>query len=311
VPKISVITPSLNQGMFLRDMIESVMSQSFKDFEHIIVDGGSTDETIDIIREYPHIIFISEKDESVSEAYIKATSMATGKYIIQCCTSDGFLYKDWFMKCVEIMDGNDEISMVWGLPQCMSEDGFLQKIVTPEYFDSAPPQMQAFLPFWLASGHVMYEGNQCTRRNVFVSCFPKDIDKSLFKDNILLDFVYAFITQGYLPYFVPVIANYGRIHHDALSQICMEKSQLMDRSYLELIRLYRRKVFSGGIVHNFRNGSSCIVGSVGSMDLPQIRKKYYATKIRNLLNITMYQVVRYFLRRVGLWNIIKDRLDWT
>jgi glycosyltransferase involved in cell wall biosynthesis len=311
MPKISVITPSLNQGRFLRNMIESVMDQSFKDFEHIIVDGGSTDETIDIIREYPHLIFISQKDESVCEAYIKATSMATGKYIIQCCTSDGFLYKDWFMKCVEIMDGNDEISMVWGVPQYMSEDGFLRKISTPEYFDTPPPQKQAFLPFWLATGHVMYEGNQCTRRDVFVSCFPKDIKKALFKDNIFLDFVYTFITQGYLPYFVPIIANYGRIHHDAITQIGKEKFQLVDQSYLKLIRLYKKRVFSGGVVHHFRDGSSCIIGSVGSKDLPQIRKKYYATKIRNLTNITVYQVVRYFLRRIGLWSIINDRLDWT
>ena len=61
MPKISVITPSLNQGMFLRDMIESVMSQSFKDFEHIIVDGGSTDETIDTVS-YTHLTLPTNRE---------------------------------------------------------------------------------------------------------------------------------------------------------------------------------------------------------------------------------------------------------
>lgn len=311
MPKISIITPSLNQGRFLRDMIESVMNQSFKDFEHIIVDGGSTDETIGILREYPHLKWISEKDESVCEAYIKAASRATGKYIIQCCVSDGFLYKDWFKTCVEIMDGNDEISMVWGLPQYMSEDGLLRKITTPEYFDAPPPQKRAFLPFWLATGHVMYEGNQCTRRDVFMSCFPKDIKNALFKVNILLDFAYNFITKGYLPYFVPIIANYGRTHHDATGQVNKEREQLVFQSYRKLIRSYRRRLFRGDLVHHFRDGKSCIIGNVGRKDFPQIRKKFYATKSRNLTNITVYQVVRYFLRKIRLWNISKEWLDWS
>lgn len=47
---------------------------------------------------------LSEKDESASEALIKSIYMAKGKHIIQCCTSDGFLYKDWFKSCVEILD---------------------------------------------------------------------------------------------------------------------------------------------------------------------------------------------------------------
>jgi glycosyltransferase involved in cell wall biosynthesis len=310
MPKLSIITVSLNQGRFLNDMIESVMNQSFKDFEHIVVDGGSTDNTLDILRGYPHLKWISEKDESAGEAFVKAIAMAKGKYIIQCCTSDGFLNKDWFKKCVEIMDADDEISMVWGLPQYMSEDGYLRNICTPEYFDTPPPQKQAFFPFWLATGHIMYEGNQCTRRNVFNSCFPKDIKNALCPENVYLDFAYNFVSQGYLPHFVPIIANYGRTHHDQLQQIQKEILEAMVQKYMDVIMLYRKKVLRGQVVHHFRDGEAKIIGNVSTKNLPQIRKKVYATKMRHILNISIFQAVRYLLRKAGLWNVCRNWLEW-
>ena len=66
-PIVSVVTPSLNHGRFLRDTIESIATQTFREFEHIVIDGGSTDETCDILEEYPHIKWISEEDDDVLE----------------------------------------------------------------------------------------------------------------------------------------------------------------------------------------------------------------------------------------------------
>lgn len=50
--KISIVTATYNSGVSLRDTLESVLSQTYDDYEHIIVDGGSTDNTLDILREY-------------------------------------------------------------------------------------------------------------------------------------------------------------------------------------------------------------------------------------------------------------------
>ncbi len=80
-PKFSIVTPTYNCGSLIRDCIESVLRQNYDDFEHIIVDGCSTDNTIEILKEYPHIKWISEPDNGEVEALNKALRMASGDVI--------------------------------------------------------------------------------------------------------------------------------------------------------------------------------------------------------------------------------------
>ena len=62
-PLVSIITPSYNQGKFIRETIESVLSQDYDNFEYIIIDGGSTDNTADIVKDYENrLTFIMEQD---------------------------------------------------------------------------------------------------------------------------------------------------------------------------------------------------------------------------------------------------------
>jgi glycosyltransferase involved in cell wall biosynthesis len=91
----SVITPSYNQGRFIRDTIKSVLDQDYSNFEHIIIDGGSTDSTLSVLREYKHLKWISEKDNGPANAINKGFSMASGD--IYCwINSDDYYDKDVF-----------------------------------------------------------------------------------------------------------------------------------------------------------------------------------------------------------------------
>lgn len=92
--KISIITATYNSGATARDTIESVLSQNYSDFEHIIVDGGSKDNTLDIIKEYEpkyngRLKWISEPDKGIYDAMNKGIMMTTGD-VIGILNSDDF-----------------------------------------------------------------------------------------------------------------------------------------------------------------------------------------------------------------------------
>ncbi len=80
-PKISVVTPTFNSIHTVRDTIESVRSQDYENREHLIIDGGSTDGTLDILKEYPHLTWVSEKDEGHWHAMNKGIERASGDVV--------------------------------------------------------------------------------------------------------------------------------------------------------------------------------------------------------------------------------------
>ncbi len=102
--KLSIITVTYNSERTLRDTMESILSQTFQDFEYIIVDGASKDATLDIIREYEprfqgRIRYLSEPDKGIYDAMNKGFAMATGD-IIGTLNSDDFYTSDDVLQAV-------------------------------------------------------------------------------------------------------------------------------------------------------------------------------------------------------------------
>jgi glycosyltransferase involved in cell wall biosynthesis len=79
--RVSILTPSWNQAAFIDATIRSVLEQTGVELEHIVMDGGSADGTVEILRRYPHLVWVSEKDGGQADALNKALAMATGEIV--------------------------------------------------------------------------------------------------------------------------------------------------------------------------------------------------------------------------------------
>jgi len=113
--KVSIITPSFNQGRFLEQTIKSVICQNYADLEYIVIDGGSTDNSVDIIKKYQDKIdyWVSEEDTGQTNAINKGFQKATGD-IIGWLNSDDYFEPNVLKDIVRIFEKDGNIGTVFG-----------------------------------------------------------------------------------------------------------------------------------------------------------------------------------------------------
>ena len=116
LPKISIVIPSYNQGQFLEEAILSVINQQYPNLELFVVDGGSNDKSVDVIKKYKQQLtwWVSEKDKGQSEAINKGFERATGEIITWLCSDD--LYTTGTLhKVAEYFSKQDEkVGLIYG-----------------------------------------------------------------------------------------------------------------------------------------------------------------------------------------------------
>lgn len=125
-PVVSIVTPSFNQGAFLEETILSVISQDYPFVEYLIVDGGSSDCSIDIIKKYQNKIsyWVSEKDNGQANAINKGWKMSRGE-IIAFLNSDDTYQPGIIEKVVEAFEKNPDWGMLYGDGARINEQGEL------------------------------------------------------------------------------------------------------------------------------------------------------------------------------------------
>jgi glycosyltransferase involved in cell wall biosynthesis len=116
-PLVSIITVSYNSALHIEQAIKSVLEQDYPNIEHIIVDGGSTDGTLDVIKKYEDKIakYVSEPDRGPTDAINKGVKMASGDIIALLNSDDYYVDNSVIRRVVETFKQSEDIKMVYGI----------------------------------------------------------------------------------------------------------------------------------------------------------------------------------------------------
>lgn len=232
-PKISIVTPSYNQGEYLEETIRSVFLQNYPNLEYIIMDGGSTDDSVLIIKKYEQFLnfWTSEPDRGQVNALNKGFEMATGS-IFAWLNSDDIYLPDTLKKVGEFFLAHSEQSIIIGERLNITQDGC---IINRQTISSWPVSLF----------HVLYMGRwPFYQESVF---FTQELwgkaGKLSDKYNYLFDFDFFirclhFCSASTLP---GILLGCWR-HHDA-QKIHPDREKGVEKEMTEIYAAYRNKYY--------------------------------------------------------------------
>jgi glycosyltransferase involved in cell wall biosynthesis len=216
-PRISIVTPSFNQGRFIAETIESVMAQDYPNLEHIVMDGCSADGTLDVLKKYPHLRVISEPDRGQADAINKGFQLATGN-IWGFLNSDDTLYPGALNAVAREITPEQGRHIIMGRCRFVDEQGRYLGIEHPSHFENH----KRLLAIW--KGHMIPQPAVFWTPEVWKICGPMDIQL-----NFSLDYdLFCRFSKIYSFHFVnQVLATY-RLHAASKTEQWDEARRLED-----------------------------------------------------------------------------------
>jgi glycosyltransferase involved in cell wall biosynthesis len=132
--RISVVTPSYNQGMYIERTIQSLLAQDIEGLEYMVMDGGSTDETISILKRYEHQCpWVSERDRGPSDAINKGFRLSSGP-VLGWLNSDDIYYPGALKAALDFFEQHPDVDLVYGDTNLIdANDEFLGKYPTEDW----------------------------------------------------------------------------------------------------------------------------------------------------------------------------------
>lgn len=193
--KISIITATWNSAETIRDTIKSVLNQTYQDFEHIIVDGLSKDNTLGIVREYEPLYkgrlkIISEKDRGIYDAMNKGIGMATGD-VIGILNSDDFYTSSGILE--RVVNEIQDVDAVYGDIHYVNADNLAKPV---RIYSSAN-----FRPWMMRMGFMPAHPSFYCRREIYTKYGKFDLDFKIaadFEQLLRLIFIHKIKTK-YIP----------------------------------------------------------------------------------------------------------------
>ena len=203
MPTITIITATFNSAQTVKDTLISVGRQTFQDIEHIIIDGASTDNTLDIVAAYPHVnTVISEKDNGIYDAMNKGIRLATGD-VVGILNSDDIYAHNRVLESIARLFKDPNVQIVYADLQYVKADN-LNKVV--RHWKSGEYSSQNFFYGWMPPHPTFF-----VRRELFDECGLFDTSfKSAADYELMLRFLVRYdIPATYLPEVIVKMRNGG------------------------------------------------------------------------------------------------------
>ncbi len=250
-PKISIITPSYNQARFLERTILSVLNQNYPNLEYIIIDGGSTDDSVEIIKRYEKYLayWASEKDNGQSDAIRKGFARSTGK-ILAYLNSDDVYLPGTLVRVAHVFQDNRDVKVVYGNKYLTDEKDEIigERRLTP------------YIPFisklgLLYGGFGIYQPASFWATELYYAVgeidasFEHCMDNDLFNRFALAGAKFKFIREYLAGSRIHQLSKTSNLQHIAKKEIkiiknkyCKYDSKLFDLCYLTFIRIIRTMI---------------------------------------------------------------------
>lgn len=267
-PRISIVTPSYNQGQFIEETIRSILLQNYPDIEIIIIDGRSTDKTLEIIGKYKQWIAycISEKDNGQSQALNKGFRKSTG-LLVGWQNSDDYYGINSFARCTLVASQKPDASVYHGTSYFIDEKGTCHVTLRKEKF-SIEENPDPLTRFQFSNQSMFFH------RRIFDAGYFID---ELYNHAMDGEFMTRLLIAGYKFQFVPGMTGICRLHNGA---------KTAKRPYL-------------GIVENV----DICINVLKSTEISPVVRRWALQSLREALPLLFYSY-RMSEFRAGLYNLV-------
>ncbi|MDY6781747.1 MAG: glycosyltransferase family 2 protein [Cyanobacteriota bacterium] len=266
-PRISIITPSYNQGHYLEETIRSILLQGYPNLEYWVIDGGSTDNTLDILQKYdPYLSWISERDRGQSDALNKGFRRATGKLIGWQNSDDFYQPQAFFYAACKLRDC-PQADAVYGNINFVNESGqFLQA-----YPVMTEAESEKMIPYSGVCNHSVFYTHKIFEENNY-------IDESL-KHCMDQEFLLRLMIQGYHFVFEPKIVANWRIHEGAKS------AQQMNIWAKEAFDLCKKVYSNPNLEHSLRQKAKESLHGICRDNFGKLRLSLFQQSVREWVEL--------------------------
>ena len=229
--KISIVTPSYNYGRFIGDAIQSVIDQDYGNKEYIIMDGGSTDDTYEVVRsfgELSYLKWISEPDDGQTNAINKGFELASGD-VVAWLNADDFYLPETFSRVAKAFKDNPDVDVIYGDTMFVDEKGNCKRIKKEHDFD---------FKILLYYGCYIQSTSTFFRRRIFEE--GNKLNESF---RVVMDYEYflRIYDRGYKFKYLPEVLSTFRWHGDNVS---IKNKEIGLREKLNMRKKYSNINFS-------------------------------------------------------------------